>query len=640
MSLQRLVTKCRSNILLTAIIMELVKTLKISLANLQAPSKLTSSKVLNLFSGALFCFFSIQAQAFTSTSSHSLSSNTTSNSFSNSDVKSNVGMAVTAHPKATEAAISILEGGGNAIDAAVAAAFAIPVVEPTMSSIGGRIQILVRHSDGSFSSYDGMTEIPESFSLEQLDETTGKKNITAGYERIATPGVVAALGKLHKEHGKQSWPELFTASIHLAKNGFHLLPGEVARIEKSKDAIYENKGFRSIFFNKHDQLYSEKELLKQPQLAKTLKTLSRRGADDFYTGKIAKKIARDIQRNNGFVSKKDLKNYRAKSGRTVSIQYRDREIHSLAAPAGGGLLVKTLNILENFNRGDYNKLEWTLIINQAIALALDSMNDDYYEKDIDVVTSKAWAKQQAALINPIKIKTPSDLLSVAENQSLVSDDLRYSAVDSNTHHTTHFVTADCRGNVVSITQTLGPVFGAKVISPKLGFVYASTMGSYLSTTEQKPGVRLRTTIAPTIITKEGETELILGSAGGLRILSSLVQTISHYIDDGKDLKTAVYSPRIHPISRTDPETKKRTSNGMAFLAETTNLNGWQASEIQAWRDAGVDVTTEDRYGQFGRVQAVQMQNDIWFGVTDPDWEGLAKGQTSTEANKLYCEIQN
>lgn len=540
------------------------------------------------------------------------------------------GMVATAQPLATQAGLHILEEGGNAADAALATAFVLAVVEPTMNGIGGRNLVLVRKTDGTFQGYNGMTEIP-------LNYTTPETPAKSGYKTIATPGVVASLMRLHKEHGSLPLNQLMAAAINYASNGFELLPGEANRHKLAYNDIINDPGFRNQMFKNDSILYQAGETLKQPDLAATLQRIAETNGADFYEGQTAKMIAADMAANGGYVSLNDLKNYKAHDMRYVTTNYRGYQIHTMPAPSGGGLLVKTLNILENFDLTQINDTQWATVVNQALAIAINTMTTDYKEADLDLVQSKAWAKEQASTITIPTIETAKTKSSSKTSHNLLANQTDWSGNTwgENSHHTTHFVTADCKGMVVSITQTIGPLFGSKVITPGLGFVYASTMGTYLSDSDQAPGSRPRTTIAPTIVTKNGETVMVLGAAGGMRILSGIAQTISRHIDRGLTIKDAVSAPRIHPVRITDSLTKKSSFSGAKFSAEFTPNNGWSGADSILWKNAGFDVKTIKRYGAFARVHAVTFdaKTNLWTGVADPDWEGTAEGPETSD-----CEL--
>ncbi|MDX2410386.1 MAG: gamma-glutamyltransferase, partial [Woeseiaceae bacterium] len=264
---------------------------------------------------------------------------------------------------------------------------------------------------------------------------------------------------------------------------------------------------------------------------------------------------------------------------------------------------------------------------QALALTINSMADDRAEPDLDHVADKAWAARQAASIRiPPATSASAAITSPMEKQHLLSSATDWSGSHwgQDSHHTSHFTITDCDGRIVSITQTVGPLFGAKVISPELGFVYAATMGSYLSAADQTPGSRPRTTIAPTVVTRNGEVVLALGAAGGIRILSAIVQTISRHLDQGHDPITAVALPRVHPV-RGETESGERTTYAEKMNLEMTPERGWSIAVAEALKTAGFEVMSIDLHAAFGRVHLVARIGDAWQGVADPDWEGTAMG---------------
>ena len=543
------------------------------------------------------------------------------------------GMAVAAQPLAAEAARDVLEEGGNAADAAVAAGFVIAVVEQTMNSIGGRSQVLVRvphdsrgaatrNPAGAFFAYNGMTEVPAGYTRPQNPQRNG-------YTVIGVPGVVSALGLLHQEHGSLPWPRLLEPAIRHADQGFTLLPGEAARHSRALENIQDDPGFRQNILKADGSTHAAGETLTQPRLAATLRRIAAGGAEAFYEGDIAAAIAEDMKANGGYVTAADLAAYRTLNGRYITMDYRGYRIHTIAAPAGGGLVVKALNIMERFNLSGLSDAAWAAVVNQALALAIETMGVDYQEADLERMMGEEWAEQQAQRITVPAI--PQTTAAPHGTSPLTAQAV--TGLPPDPHHTTHFVTADCDGMAVSITQTVGPLFGSKVITPGLGFVYASTMGTYLSAADQSPGSRPRTTIAPTIVTRNGEVELALGAAGGLRILSGIVQTLSRYMDRGMTLQQAVAAPRIHPETTTDRATGTRHVKPRHIHAETTRRNGWSDADIAAWQAAGFEVEPNDNYAAFSRVHALaRTEAGTWLGAADLDWEGAALAPAHSRCN--------
>ncbi|RZV38304.1 MAG: hypothetical protein EX272_03195 [Chromatiales bacterium] len=525
-------------------------------------------------------------------------------------------VAATAHPVATDVARAVLQQGGNAADAAVAAGFALAVVEPSMSNLGGRTQILVRFPDGRYQGYNGMTAVPAGY-------TPPEEPVSQGYGTIATPGVVAGLARLHLEHGSLPWSALLQEPARIARDGYRLTPGAAARHENGLENFKDNPGFQRVFVEADNSAYDAGDLLRQPQLARTISRLADAGAEDFYRGEIATQIAADMAANGGHVTADDLAGYEVLDGRYITTRYRGYDIHSLAAPAGGGLVVKALNILENIDMAALTESQWAAAMNQALALTINSMAADRAELDLIGVADKAWAAEQAASIRlPAATGVSGFDSSPAQGGPVLASATDWSGSHwgKDSHHTTHFTIADCEGRIVSITQTVGPLFGSRVITPELGFVYAATMGSYLSAADQKPGSRPRTTIAPTVVTRDGEVVLALGAAGGIRILSAIVQTISRHVDQGHDAAMSVALPRVHP-ERGETETGERISYGEKINLELTPERGWPIEIDGELRAAGFETVHVERHAAFGRIHLVARDGNAWLGVADPDWEG-------------------
>jgi len=207
---------------------------------------------------------------------------------------SSAGMVAAAQPLATQAGLKILEAGGNAADAALAAAFVLSVVEPTMNGIGGRNLILLRTPNGDFQGYNGMTEVPISYSAPETP-------VRDGHKTVATPGVVASLMRLYKEHGSLPLEQIMATSIKHASEGFEVLPGEAKRHEIAYENMLKDAGFRKQMLKNDSILYKAGEILKQPDLAKTLQRIANTKGDDFYNGETAKQIASDMEANGGYV---------------------------------------------------------------------------------------------------------------------------------------------------------------------------------------------------------------------------------------------------------------------------------------------------------------------------------------------------
>ena len=223
------------------------------------------------------------------------------------------GVASTAHPLASNTAEEIFELGGNAADAAIAVSLVLSVVEPTLSGVGGRAQALVRTPDGGYHGYNGMTEIPAVF---KVDEQAA----AYGYTTIATPGLVALLEAIHKAHGSLPIEKLVEPAQKFASTGIRLLPGEAARQASVAPVIRQDPGMAAIFLDSEERAFSAGALLQQPALATTLSRLAESGLASFYRGYIAEMISRDVLANGGFITPNDLSRYRILPGNNIALE--------------------------------------------------------------------------------------------------------------------------------------------------------------------------------------------------------------------------------------------------------------------------------------------------------------------------------
>ncbi len=510
-------------------------------------------------------------------------------------------MVSAAHPLATDAGVRMLEMGGNAADAAVAAAFAIAVVEPTMNSIGGRNQILVRTADGSFHGIDGTTQAPWDY-----DPATAPQ-ASYGYAVIGIPGAVDGLMRLHEEHGSLSLAQVMEPAIEYAENGYRLLPGDAARLAAGAAQGLEFPGTASVYYKGDGSPYAPGEILKQPLYAETLRKLMVGGRDVFYDGEIAEAMAADFSANGGPVDLEDLNQYRAEDSRIVRGSYRGYELVGTDVPAAGVLSIQALQVMENFDPASMSEAEWFAIAGQALRMAQRELGVLGTDSSAVRATSKEYAATLAA-----ELAAPGR--AAAGNGSPLPP---LGPRDDHQGHTTHLSTADADGMFVSLTQTLGPNMGSKVVSPGLGFLYASTLGGYLGTMTE-PGMLARSNINPFMVLKDGEVVLVLGAAGGGMIPPAVVHAISRVIDFGMDLPQALAAPRV-----------AGGFGSSALNAETSPGIGWTSAELDEMRGLGLEINAVERDGAFGRVHGIQYDpaTGTWIGAADPDWEGTARGPT-------------
>lgn len=506
------------------------------------------------------------------------------------------GMVAAAHPLATAAGQQMLEIGGNAVDAAVAAAFTLAVVEPSMSGLGGRLQAIVRLPDGKIRGVDATTQAPMSYDAANAPQGS------YGYPTIGIPGVVAGLTKLLEEHGSLPLIKVMEPAIRYAEEGFALLPGEARRHALAMEEIQEFEGTRTYFLKEDTTTYAEGEILVQKDLGKTLRAIAEGGDDAFYRGEIAKKIIADIQANGGVLSEEDLANYEALDADILSSTYRGNEVYALSMPSYGAITLEILNILENMPMQDASEADWASNMYLAVERAYEDRRNQT-EDSIPILISKAYAQKVADQLAVPNVLSRLQPKGIQFPESWLAEQ----------GHTTHLSTADAKGMMVALTQSLGPNMGSKVASQGLGFLYAVTLGGYLGDFE--PGQRAASHISPIVITKNNQPYLALGAAGGSRIISAITSVSSRVIDQNMELAEALAAPRVHP------------DDADSVYVETHSGEGWKDEVLQALEAKGYLLNEVPEIARFGRVHAVEYdaESKQFIGAADPDWEGAAAG---------------
>ena len=495
------------------------------------------------------------------------------------------------HPLASEAGKLIFSKGGNAFDAAVAASFTLSVVEPSMSGIGGRLQVIYKQANGNILGIDGTTQIPQSF------EDSDQELPSFGYKTIGIPGVVAGLIKLHEENGNLDLKTVMQPAIKIAEEGFVVLPGGIKRFQSEKEKLKLFEGSSFYFLDSIGESYKDGHLLVQKDLANTLRIISENGKKGFYEGKIAQKIVDDIQSNGGFISLDDLKNYKALESEVLTGEFNDYQIHTLNLPSYGSITINMIQTFDNLSIND--EKDWTIKVSSAVE---ESYRYRPYQSNIDSVRS-ILSKETAKRIAD---KIESTNMVITYNNEVKKFDYQDIALD----HTAHLTTSDKYGNVVSLTQTLGPNMGSKVATKGLGFLYAVTMGPYLGgyLGQDKPGDRSSSHISPTLFTDNNEVILALGAAGGNKIPVAINQVAYRYLKQNLKLYDALIMPRTYMF-----ESPRYVEAHLGIDRFNDDIYYPEFFNVEKIRQEGY----------FGRVHAVALDtlNNKWIGAADPDWEG-------------------
>jgi gamma-glutamyltranspeptidase / glutathione hydrolase len=465
------------------------------------------------------------------------------------------GMVVSAHVLASDAGVEILKRGGNAVDAAVAAGFALAVVYPEAGNLGGGGFMLVRMGDGRSGVIDCRETAPGASTRNMYLDSSGSPTGESlrGYRSIGVPGMVAGLLMAQERFGRLSRSDVLAPAIRLASKGFRVDGRlEASFAEYGDDLLRYPSTAKAI--TKDGKFYREGDLLKQPDLAATLTRIATLGMKGFYDGVTARNILREIRRGGGIITESDLREYRAVFRKPLTGTYRGYEVMSIPPPSSGGTcLIEMLNMAETFDlasAGFHSSRSVHIlaeIMKRAFADRSTYLGDaDFTAVPVAELTSKAYGSRLASFIDTMRA-TPASNVKPGNPRN------------EEGKNTTHYVVADSAGNVVSVTTTLNDIFGSKIIVDGSGFFLNNTMDDF-SVAPGSPNFygliggeanaiearkRPLSSMTPAILVKDGMPVLALGSRGGPRIITSVFQTIVNVVDYGMSLRHAVSSPRIH-----------------------------------------------------------------------------------------------
>ena len=468
------------------------------------------------------------------------------------------GMIVTSHTLATKEALLVLQNGGNAIDAAVTAAFALAVTQPRSGNIGGGgFMLISSEKTGEVVAIDYREKAPAAASRDMYLDKEGNadKNLSR-YSHLSSgvPGTVAGLALALEKYGTISLQEALAPAIQLAEKGFLVTPRFSKGIKSRQKHLKKWDSSRRIFFKSDGSTYEPGDRFYQKDLAETLKRISRQGVKGFYEGKTADLIAAEMKRHGGLITKSDLKNYRPAIRKPVHGTYRGYDVYSMTTPSSGGVhIIQILNILEGFPIGylGHNSAQTIHLTAEAMSHAFADRSkylgdSDFVQVPIKGLTSKRYASELRAQIDPNRAGKSSEILP--GNPAPYESD-----------ETTHFSVVDNRGNAVSNTYTINFSYGSRIVVQGAGFLLNNEMDDFSA----KPGVpnaygliggeankiepnkRMLSSMSPTIVKKNGKNFLVTGSPGGSRIITTTLQVIMNVIDHNLNIQAAVNAPRFH-----------------------------------------------------------------------------------------------
>ncbi|MBN2220501.1 MAG: gamma-glutamyltransferase [Kosmotogaceae bacterium] len=529
------------------------------------------------------------------------------------DAEGRNGVVAAAKPEASQVGVAILEMGGNAVDAAIATAFALGVLEPNASGIGGGGFMIIQLADMDDAVVIDFRETapggtsPSFFNLDENNRPVNYES-TVGGKAIGVPGEVAGLLYALEHYGTLSREQVIKPAIDWAKKGIPVTANLFSIINDNYEKIMIMENGVEVYLKYGGIPYEIGENIVLNDLADTLELIAEKGKDAFYTGEIAEKIVAEVQERGGVMTLEDLSNYEVKIRKPVIGSYRGFTILSVPpASSGGTHVIELLNIMENFDLkslGD-NTAETLHIWSEAMKLVFADRakymaDTDFAEVPLYGLTSKDYAKLLAENIDMNK-----PIVSVG-----AGDPWQFESGS-----TTHLSVMDKEGNMVAITKSINYFFGSGVVVPGTGILLNNHMDDFVKTpgsvNSVEPGKRPLSSMSPTLVLDpEGRPYMTIGAPGATRIITTVAQTISNIIDHGMTVQQAILAPRVF-----------RSQSGPLYIEGRISINAY-SKLIQM----GHEISIRNDYDPyFGGVHAVLFNRDIGilFGGADPRRDGLA-----------------
>lgn len=464
------------------------------------------------------------------------------------------GMVVSQSNIASQVGFQVIRDGGNAVDAAVATAFALAVTHPTAGNIGGGGFLVFRPASGEPTTFDFREAAPAG-SNPEMWLVNGKYDSELhhnSHRAVGVPGTVAGIHLAWKTLGSKPWKELVMPAVKLAREGFEVSDALARSLERMLDDFKKYPASLAQF-SKNGTPYAAGDTLKQPDLARTLERIANQGPAGFYEGETAMLLEKEMKANGGLITRDDLKNYQAKQRAPIKGTYRGHEIIGMAPPSSGGISVQLmLNMLESsdLKANGYGSAQNLHLIaesmRRAFAERAQHLGDPDFVKTMPIerLISKHYATELRKTISPNKASKSSPTTFTWATES---------------DETTHFSIVDAQRNAVAVTYTLEYSYGSRIVAPGTGFLLNNEMGDFNAgpglTTEDgligtepnlaRPGKRMLSSMSPTIVAKDGKLVMVTGSPGGRTIINTVLLTILNVVDFGMNAQEAVDAGRMH-----------------------------------------------------------------------------------------------
>jgi len=465
------------------------------------------------------------------------------------EVSATHAMVASAHPIASSVGIDILKQGGNAVDAAIAMAFALSIAEPNASGIGGGGFMIIKMADQNVAVMIDYREMapgkatPEFYYNAELSfkDLTQEDKATS----IGIPGLASCAELALEKYGSMTLEQILAPAIKLCREGIVVSEKLNGMINDNYEKILKYPATGAIYLSEMMPL-EPGSVLKNEDLAKTFEKIAYNGANIFYEGEIAEAIVKEIKKQGGLFELSDLKSYKAKIRQPVLGSYRGYQIISTAPPSGGGThLIELLNIMEGFNikAMRHNSAEFIHIFTEAMKMVFadksaNAGDPDFCDVPVDSFISKKYADRLRSLIN-----REQAMFNYSPPQLTISE----------SNNTSHLSVVDEKGNLVALTQSINSFFGSGIVASGTGILLNNHLSDFDSEPDRPnsiaPHKRPTSSIAPTIILKNGKPFMTLGTPGGTRIISALAQVIMNVIDFNMSMDDAIEAPRVHCLNK-------------------------------------------------------------------------------------------
>ncbi len=519
----------------------------------------------------------------------------------------------------SQAGLEMFKRGGNIIDAAIAVSFAISVERPQSTGIGG---------GGFLIFFDAKAQASHVFDFRESSPARGHSKMYLkadgsvdplksiyGPLAVATPGLVRGMHEIHKKHGKLPWSVTLEPAIRLAAEGFPVYPHLLDAMKEEEPELKKDRAATKIFFKPDGSLFNVGDLLIQKDLALTLKEIAAKGADAFYSGRIAQAMVTSVKKRGGILSLSDLKKYQMKNRRAVEGIYKGYKVISMPPPSSGGThVIQILNLLEQQDLNTWGPQHPESVHRTATAMQIAFADRARYMGDPDfnkipyeVMASKSYAQVMQKYFT---------------GKAFASSAFPLAQLPDGSSETTHFTLADKDENIVVSTQTINGWFGSAMVAEGTGIVLNNEMDDFAqavgasnlfgaiggSANLVEPYKRPLSSMSPTIVLKDGKPFLALGTPSGTRIITCVAQTALNVLEFNLPLYEAVAATRIH--HQWQPEELRVEGPGLS------------ASTVEDLKARGHKVVDQSLGCQ---IQAIQRVGKGWVGVSDPRGEGLALG---------------